>query len=365
MNSRSKIINQLVRPEFLNLPPYPASFTSEQLAKQLDISPRQIIKLNSAENSSVERFYPRKINSAYYSYPDPLCVKLRQAIGQYVGFGPDWIACGNGSDELIDLLIALFVGRNEEILLCPPTFPMYEFCSKVRGVRIRKVPRNMSLAINTKKLQAAVVKKTKLIFIDSPGNPAGTLIGRNDLVRLLRKKVMVVVDEAYFEYSGKTVAPLVKKFPNLIVLRSFSKWAGLAGLRVGYLIASPKIIETFLLIKPPYNVNSAAQELALVALSKKNKILKELKKSLSLKRRIVKALSKFKDFKVRAGDGSYILVQLKEGDVQQLIKKLKVKGIIVKPINQNGLANSFLVSVEKENKMNRFVKFLNLIISKK
>ena len=243
----------------------------------------------------------------------------------------------------------------------PADVSMYEFCCKVRGVKIRTACRNSALKIDAKTVTGAIGRKTKLIFIDSPGNPAGTLVDKNSLITILRQKVVVVVDEAYFEYCGKTAAPLVKQYPNLIILRSFSKWAGLSGLRLGYLIANPKIIKNFLLIKPPYNVNSAAQELGLIALSRRKLLLKKLKQQLTVKRQIVEQLKRFKNFEVLSGQGFYILVRVKNFPRDELLGKLKAKGILVKPLGQAGLQDSFLVSLESVGKMKKLIKSLELI----
>lgn len=362
MISNSKIIYDLVRSEFLAFQPYPAALTLEQLSMNLKIPKRKITRLNIAENSIVEQFYPRSLENPYYAYPDPYSIKLRQAIGRFVGFNSKWIACGNGSDELIDLLIALFVSKNEQVLLCPPTFPMYEFFCAVRGVKIKRIPRYNSFGVNFKKLVSAVTSKTKLIFIDSPGNPTGKLVDEEQLKVLLQNKIIVVVDEAYFEYSGRTVASLVRNYPNLIVIRSFSKWAGLAGLRLGYLIANPEVVKAFLLIKPPYNVNSVAQEVGLSAARKRKQLLKKLKLRLMVKDKIVKDLQQLKGFKVEAGQGSYIMLRMLGGNRETIINKLKKRGILVKPVNQPQLKDSFLISLEVMSKMNKLVNALKQII---
>ncbi len=362
MSAKSNIINNLIRPEFLKLQPYPATLTLAQLSAQLKIPAQRIVKLSTAENSSVADFYPTNIKISYSSYPDPFCLRLRQALSQYTGFEAEWIACGNGSDELIDLLIALFVSQNEEVLLCTPTFPMYEFCCKIRGVKIKKVSRDESMDINFTSLASAITNRTKLVFIDSPGNPTGRLVDEWQLLNLLEKKIIVAIDEAYFEYSGKTSAELIKKYPNLVILRSFSKWAGLAGLRLGYLIANPEVIEAFLLIKPPYNVNSVAQELGLLALKKKKSILKKLQAQLRVKKIIAQALRQFKNLRVQEGEGSYIMLEVLNGSRDAVISKLRQRGVLVKPINQVGLTNNFLVSLEEKAKMDKLIRALKQII---
>lgn len=325
----------------------------------------KIIRLNKAENGIVENLYSKNLRLSLFTYPDPLSLDLRKEIGKYVGFKPSWIGCGNGSDELIDLLIAIFVKSGEEIIICPPTFPMYEFFGRNRGVKVKKVFRDKNLEVDIVKVISKITKNTKLIFIDAPGNPTGSLIKRKALIELLGKKIIVVVDEAYFEYCNQTVASLIKKFPNLIVLRSFSKWAGLAGLRIGYMIARPSVIKAFNLKKPIYNVNSVAQELAISALNNKEKILKRMKNELfPMRDYIAKRFSVFPNLKITVGNGPYVALKINNINCELIAEKLKQRGIIIKVVNQHLMENYFLISVAPYKEMKKVIDYLCLIIKK-
>ena len=149
------------------------------------------------------------------------------------------IVAGHGSNTLIDLIVRLFVGPGDEVINCVPTFDMYRFSTEICGGTVVNVNRDDNFAVDVKAIKAAINRKTKLIFLATPNNPTGNIVPRQDILEIIDTGVPVVVDEAYYEFSGETVMPLVEQYQNLMVLRSFSKWAGLAGLRVGYGVFPP------------------------------------------------------------------------------------------------------------------------------
>lgn len=352
-------ITRFVRPDLKNLKPYSVSPTLEQISSEIKIPAKKIIKLDTGENPFMEKFRDKNLLTKIklFPYPDPRCQSLRNKLATYTSYAPQWIMCGNGSDELIDLLIRAFVSSDENIIINPPTFPMYQFFGELSGVKVKKVLRTKDLNINIKELLKNISPKTKIIYIDSPGNPTGIVVSQSEIKKILNKKVLVVVDEAYFEYCQKTVLPLVKKYPNLVVLRTLSKWAGLAGLRIGYLIANPKIIKVLLLIKPPYNVNAAAQMMACSALQRKKKILTELKKITVLRSKFIKELSLFSVLKVYPSQGAYVLLKPK-AEAMILSEFLRKNGVLVKLINQPRLKNCLRVNLGRQKEINRLISLL-------
>ncbi|MFW6150017.1 MAG: histidinol-phosphate transaminase [Chloroflexota bacterium] len=202
----------------------------------------------------------------YHIYPDPAHRQLREGLSVYTGFAADHIVCGNGSDELIDLVLRLFLEPGDEVINCPPTFGMYPFCTELCGGKLRDVWRREDYSVDIPGIRRALTERTKVIIVASPNNPTGTTVMREEVAELLETGSVVVVDEAYCEFSGTTVADMVMEHPNLVVLRTFSKWAGLAGLRVGYGIVPVELANLLMKIKPPYNVNVAAQVAVLASL---------------------------------------------------------------------------------------------------
>jgi len=222
------------------------------------------IFLDANENS-----FGSPVDVDYSRYPDPLQTELRNRLALAHGVSPSNIFVGNGSDESIDLLVRIFCRpKIDSIIICPPTYGMYEVVAAINDVEVTTVPLREDFRIDPRALEDVFTEQTKLLFLCSPNNPTANLLDRESVVGLIGKfPGIVVVDEAYFEFSGgSTLISEVQNFANLVVIRTFSKAWGLAGLRVGYSIASESIIDYMLRVKPPYNVNRISQELALAAL---------------------------------------------------------------------------------------------------
>ncbi len=340
--------------------PYIPSPTVENIAKDIGISENEIIKADSGENPYAPDFSRlgeiKSLKVCYY--PDPSCRKLKSKLSEYLKVSEGKITCGNGSDELIDLLIRIFVAKNDEIIISPPTFSMYKFYGELAGANIKEVLRSKSsLRIDVEKMLMNISDRTKMVFIDSPGNPTSTLIDMYEVEMLLRQQVIVVVDEAYYEYCGKSAMSLLSKYPNLVILRTFSKWAGLAGLRIGYVVACPLIINTIDSIRPPYNVNSFAQEAASLVLDNKRLYLNRLEKIISLREKYVSCLSSFSDLFVYPSRGAYILIKPKT-NAKTLQTYLRKEGILVKLINSCFLENTLRMNLPGQEEMKRIISVL-------
>ena len=216
------------------------------------------------------------IASELNRYPDPCSLNLRKALGTFLGVSIENILVGNGSDEVIDLLVRLFVESNEEVLTIEPTYGMYTIVAELANVAVNRFSLRDNFTLDISALLKSVTPKTKIIFCCSPNNPTGTLISDEDIKRLCRTfKGIVVVDEAYIEFSSQpSLVKKISEFQNLVVLRTFSKAWGLAGIRVGCAVAQKEIIEYLDRIKLPYNLNRLSSGLAIEALKRYPKMLK-------------------------------------------------------------------------------------------
>ena len=325
-----------------------------QLSAEIGIPVSKIIKLDAGENPVVESLQNKqlftKINLSLY--PDPLCSDLRNKLSEYTQFPKESIACGNGSDELIDLLVRILVPPGNEIIVCPPTFPMYEVFARLSRVKVKYVNRTADLKMHYPNIIKDLSSKTRLIFIDSPGNPSGTVISIPGLKMLLQTRVLVVVDEAYFEYCNQTVLPLVNDYPNLIVLRTFSKWAGLAGLRLGYMVANPTITQKVLELKPPYSVNSFAQVAGCWALDNRQKLIRKIIELIKSRNKIIFQLKKL-NMQVYPTQSAYIVFRaIRPLELQEFLRS---NGVIVKLINQPLLTNCLRTNLGTTRQMARLI----------
>jgi histidinol-phosphate aminotransferase len=341
-------INRLLRPNIAGLEGYTPIQPVEVLARRLGLPPGRIIKLDANENPYG---CPLRVQEAlatyerYHIYPDSHQGALREALAQYTGAPPDRILPGAGSDELIDLLLLAFVEPGDEVVVCPPTFSYYKTRAEVFGGRVVGVPRGAGFAVDTDAVLAALTPRTKLIFLPSPNNPTGNLLPLQEIVRLLASDAIVVVDEAYYEFCGQTVVPLVSEFDNLVVLRTFSKWAGLAGLRIGYGVFPAEIIKHLWKIKPAYNINVAAQLAALAALEERPAIETTLKLIRVERGRLYRKLRKLQIVRPHESEANFLLCRVDLGEARGLKEALEAEGIFIRHYSSPDLRDYVRISV--------------------
>jgi len=285
-------------------------------------------------------------------YPDSDQSALRKAIAAYVGNGVTWrnVIAGNGSDELIDLAIRVFAGPGDNILCAYPDYSMYKVCAAVNGVEAREFKLGKGFRLDADAALAAADARTKMIFLSSPNNPSGTLQPAQEIARLARKaEAVVFVDEAYSEFAGKSAAGLVKKLPNLIVSRTFSKAWGLAGIRLGYLIAPEKIIGLVRKIKPPYNVSRVSGEIALAALAGGRAAMRATAGKLLADRKKLEARLSGMGFEVFPSSANFLLCRCPEWvGASALQKALAKRGVILRDFSSRpGLENCLRITVGK------------------
>jgi histidinol-phosphate aminotransferase len=220
----------LIRPDILEMDPYTPIVPFEVLCARLGLPADQIVKVDANENpygpspqvAEALARYPY-----YHIYPDPNHTLLREALSRYLGIGSEYLMLGTGSDELLDVVIRLFVQPGEAIVNCPPTFGMYPFLGSVAGAHVLSVDRHRDMTLDVDAIESLFLRcdpLPKLVFVASPNNPDGSVISEDDLRRLLALGAVVVVDQAYVEFGGTDFAPLVPRQANLIVMRTFSKW---------------------------------------------------------------------------------------------------------------------------------------------
>lgn len=262
----------------------------------------------------------------YNYYPDPEYKSLRQALADYAGVKMEEIMVGTGSDELLDLILRLLINEGDKVINCPPTFGMYTALIGLNKGVIVSVPRKPDFSLDIKRIKAKIDKKVKIIIICNPNNPTGTISNERGIVELLNTGKLVLVDEAYFEFYGKTVVPLLKKYRNLIITRTLSKWAGIAGLRLGYSISAPFFVNQILKIKPPYNVNLAAEIAAKASLGDLERTNYILEKTIKERERVYSELKQISYLTVYPSSANllYIKVNQNFGQLKDCLMKNKI-----------------------------------------
>lgn len=339
----------LVRPDIAALEAYTPIQPFEVLSEQLGIPIDAIVKLDANENpygpapgvAQALREFP-----FYHIYPDPDQARLRRAISPFIGQPVERIICGNGSDEIIDLLMRAIIQPGDAVVACPPTFGMYSFNTGVVAGRYVPVPRGADFAIDVPAIAAAVESsRAKLIFLPSPNNPTGNNVGREQIRQLLELPAILVLDEAYAEFSDGSVADWVGQYPNLVVLRTFSKWAGLAGLRLGYGLVPEWLIEHLWKIKPPYNTNVAAEVAVLQSLAEADILHGRARTMVAERERLFAALERIDGLRPFPSQANFILCRVERGDAARLKQDLARRGILVRHYRTPELANCIRISI--------------------
>lgn len=282
--------------------------------------------------------------------------ELREAIARYIGVDVSHIVTSNGADEMIDLIQRLFLDRGDAIIDCPPSFEMYGFFARLNGARIISVPRKDDFSVDVDAIekqwavgreQGADASNPKLIFLANPSNPDGGVLSRTDVERLLALPVMVVLDEAYAEFAGESYASRVPIQSNLIVLRTFSKWAGLAGLRVGYCIA-PKVVAAKLLqCKPPENVNAAGNIAARASLDDLDYLLGNVRRIVAERERMSAELAKLGWIHPLPSRANFLLCRVVGRTGKEVRDALEARGILIRAFSAPRLRDYIRIAIGK------------------
>jgi histidinol-phosphate aminotransferase len=281
-------LNKIIRPHIFTLTPY-SSARDEYSGKEGTF-------LDANENP-----FGSVISGNYNRYPDPYQWAVKEKLGEVKDVRATQIFLGNGSDEAIDLVIrACCEPQKDNILILPPTYGMYKVCADVQNIAVKQVPLTTDFQVDTKKVLDTVDAHTKIIWICSPNNPSGNIIKRTSILHILDNFTtgLVVVDEAYIDFANEdSFTKLLDKYPNLVVMQTFSKAWGLAALRLGMAFASEEFIKILNKIKYPYNLNGVTQKLLYTALGKvekkdKSKEPKEPTEEISLQNGLVKYKAK-------------------------------------------------------------------------
>jgi histidinol-phosphate aminotransferase len=263
---------------FENFPPYTPIEPFEVLSQRLGLPVEQIVKLDANENpygpSPKARAALGRIEYAHI-YPDPESRALRAGLARFTGVAEEYLLAGSGADELIDLLLRVVLEPGDQVINCPPTFGMYPFDTLLNAGQVIEIPRKPDFSLDIKAILASIrMQKPAVIFLTAPNNPDGRFPTGEEVEAILAEDILVVIDEAYIEFTsaggklGERVSRIqsVPGRENLVVLRTFSKWAGLAGLRVGYGAFPTWLMPALWKAKQPYNVNVAATVAALASL---------------------------------------------------------------------------------------------------
>jgi histidinol-phosphate aminotransferase len=364
---------QLLRPDIRAMDPYTPILPFEILSRQLNRDPADIIKLDANENPYGPAPKSRQALAELtftHIYPDPETRLLRAALEDFTGVPADRLLAGAGADELIDLVLRALLAPGDVVLNCPPSFGMYPFSTAVNMGKVVSIPRRPDFRLDIAGIAATIQEHpaAKVLFVCSPNNPDGSLIADADLERLLALPLVVVLDEAYVEFvSGLRVENdyrpasrihWTQEFDNLVVLRTFSKWAGLAGLRVGYGAFPTWLLPHLWKIKQPYNVNVAAEKAARAALADRPWLQDKLERLIAARHNLQQELATIAYLEPFPSQANFVLCRVTGRDALALKNRLAAEGILVRYFAKPGLENCLRISTGRPEDNDRLLAVL-------
>ncbi|MAI78606.1 MAG: histidinol-phosphate transaminase [Deltaproteobacteria bacterium] len=359
-------LEELANPHIRQLSPYAPGRPIEEVERELGI--KGAVKLASNENplgpSPLALAAVHEAAASIHRYPDGGCFALRDRLARSLGVGTDQLVFGAGADEILELLVKTFIAPGDEAVMPWPSFAMYPIVVTGMGGTSIKVPLDASLGHDFEGLKAALTDRTKMVFVCNPNNPTGTSFGASalaDFVAELPHETLLVIDEAYFEYVRREDFPesvkLIRERPATLVLRTFSKIYGLAGLRVGYGIGSPELVGLLERARHPFNVNSLAEAGACAALEDTDHV----RDTRALNGQGIEYLTSeltALGFEVVPTDANFILVKMGPGFDQTLLKR----GVIVRPMQGFGLSDHIRISIGRPEENEKLIKAVQEIV---
>lgn len=342
-------LNKLVRPAVKAMKSYSSA------RDEFESQDKDLVFLDANENP-----FPNGLNR----YPDPQQMQLKNKLAALKGLRPSQILCGNGSDEVLDLIFRAFCEPNKDaIITLTPTYGMYAVLANLNGIQQQCVCLTADFQIDVPAVLNAIRPNSKLLFICSPNNPSGNVMSRTAIKEILKAfKGLVVIDEAYIDFTDtESWLEDLSEHPNLVVTQTLSKAYGLAGIRLGICYASEEIIAVLNKIKPPYNINSLTQKAAISAISQRENTKQQLKTILDQRTELIKEFKKIAWIeKLYPTDANFILIRVDNANLRY--EQLKNKGIIVRNrTREDGCTNCLRITVGTAEENKRLINTLNTL----
>lgn len=344
-------MNAIIRKDILKIQAYEPGKPIEEVKREFGL--KNVIKLASNENPLGPS--PKAIRAIFktlqslHRYPQGDCFYLKRGLARHLKINSAHLMFGNGSDELIDIILKTIHAANAQIITADVTFVEYKISAAINGFKVKTVPLS-DFKFDLNAIKKAVSKNTKVIFIANPNNPTGTYLNKNEVstfIKSIPKNILIVFDEAYFEYTEEedfpSLIPLVKKYDNIIILRTFSKIFGLAGLRVGYMIAPEAFVKAAERVRQPFNVNSLAQVAAQEALGDYDFLKKARKLNKAEKQFLYQEFDKL-NLWFQPSSTNFIFIKM-DCDAAVVFQKMLKRGVIIRPMALYKLHNYCRVTI--------------------
>lgn len=364
-----------VRPHLEQLPGYAPVVPLAERAARAGLAPEDCLKLDANENPygmhpKVREALSEALTDPHFGsiYPDPSQTELRAALARYTGLAPDMIVAGAGADELLDLTLRALLRPGDSIITCPPSFGMYPFLADVNELKLVEVPRGVDFALDAAALLSAVdgVAANGVVVLTSPNNPSGDLVPRDLLCEILARGATVMLDEAYIEFAGFgfSAQDLLSDYTRLIIMRTFSKWAGIAGLRLGYALAHPDLVAVLHKIKQPYNINQAAEVAGIAAVDRAVEIAAQIQTIRRTRDQLYDTLLGIEGLEPLPSDANYILVEVDPGigTGRQVHDRLAQVGVFTRTYSDPLLTNHLRISMPRTDQFDTLIQRIGAVL---
>jgi len=353
-----------IRPHIQAMPPYEPILPYDVLSEELGIPVDQLVKLDANENPYGPLPEVQAALAALdtlHIYPDPETRQIRKRLAEHHQITEKSIVIGAGADELIDLIMRIVLEPGEKLINCPPTFGMYAFDGALNQAQVISVPRRADFSLDMARiLQAVEQHRPKILFLAHPNNPDGGIISEGEFRQLVDLPILLVVDEAYIQFSdqGRSYLTEVDQYPNLIVLRTFSKWAGLAGLRIGYGVFPEAFVPMLMKAKQPYNVSVAAEQAAVVTLQNLAKAQDNIHRIIEHRARLYAALQPIPWLKPYPSQANFILCRVEGRPAISVKQHLRQQGILIRYFDKPGLSDHIRISIGTQGQIDSLIDAL-------
>lgn len=352
------------RQHIQDMHPYEPILPFDVLSSELGIPPERLIKLDANENPYgplPEVKAALAISDALHIYPDPESRRIRKILAEHHQVRESSIVVGAGADELIDLIMRIVIEPGDRVINCPPTFGMYAFDSALNQAELITISRQADFSLDLPGIiQAVEENKPRLLFLANPNNPDGGMISNREFRQLVNLPLLLVMDEAYIHFSDREQSVLkeVESYNNLIVLRTFSKWAGLAGLRIGYGVFPEEFVPMLMRAKQPYNVSVAAEQAAVITMQNLAKAEKNIAKIIKHRGQLYEALTQVTWLRPYPSQANFILCQVEGISAFELKQRLRKQGILIRYFDKPGLSDHIRISIGTQEQIEKLINAL-------
>ena len=368
-NKLNLILPMRFRELFNYFKPYEFEIPDWKLAEEYGLEIDQIIRMDLNTSPYMPQRWLKNLESKISTlkvnqYPDSTYKDLVEEISRYSKVVNEKIIPTNGADEAIDIIVNAFIDCGCEAILSSPTYEYFRVSVELQGGRIVNIRRRADFVDDVDGILSAINDRTRIIFLCSPNNPTGNTISYDNVITILERApdIPVVIDEAYYEYCGKTFIELTETYDNLIIVRTLSKAFGLAGARIGYIIASRETVKLLNKVRPPNSLSLISIELAKIALKDSGTVLRNARKIVKERERVRELLSTLPKIQTYPSEANFIIFKSKEVDAKIIHKKLMQKGIVTRFLDFGNGDTYLRVTISLPEHNNKFLKLLEKIL---